>query len=178
MRVIFTARQTEAIDRMAALAGGPLNFEMHASREDHKRTGVIIDAPYIAWALMRHLLLDQLHKRSGARNKSVPRSQASATQRVVEALNTVDRHPAFREVAMAGIVAGVFPAWRLAAPDIRGRKWSPSPIPGADFRILMPGWYITEGFTRWWAMTQAEALADPWHPRDHIEQVHLQFIGL
>lgn len=175
MKIQFTAQQFIAVSKVATSV--PLLAEWVTPERviPVGRTASIVEAPYVAWLQLRDILLGQLHKPSGARVRSVPRSQGKATQKIVAAINAADRHPALRDVAMASLEADSFPVWELAKPDERGRVWSMYPTPGAHFAVLVPHWDWSSGLTYWrpniWAVDRP---ANPLYD----ERTHLQLIGL
>lgn len=174
MDVVLMARQVMAIDRV--VRDPALLREMQIHRDPYGRAGSIISAPYVAWVMVRDVMVNATFKPSGALGR-VPRAQAGCVQRIVKAINTMDRHPALRQVAMSGIMAGVFPVWEALPSDPFKRVWTPMPTPGQPFCILWPQWHFDEGYTAWVAkpVEDAVGLGDG---RLRDEKTHLALIGL
>lgn len=135
--VTFTKRQAEAVQHWVGMA------------ETFTREGSAMWAPYHEWVITRDVLEQHIFSRRGGRKREVPRSVGRAFQTLVAELNYIDRHPAFKRMAMVGIIPEYFPAVQLDEPDVRGRCFSPDlTTPGVQ-GDLKPTWDFEHGITTW-----------------------------
>lgn len=98
-----------------------------------------VEAPYVAWETARRVLMDVIYTPAGGRRRTVPSALSGANRAIVGALNGMDRHPAMQGAGMATHEQQPWlPVWRLPEPDQFGRIFTPLPIIGAQFLVLVP----------------------------------------
>lgn len=139
MRVVLTLLQIKAIEQACA-TDTVLLEELSLERERVTERQVGVTAPYVAWDLVRRAMVEAVYSPAGGIRKLTRSPSLTATRRVVAALNAADRHPALRGAAVAGgKPAALYPAWRIPdGPDQYRRIYSPMPILGAEFVVLVP----------------------------------------
>jgi hypothetical protein len=131
---------------------------------ERDRQSLHVEAPAIAWATLRDHMMQRTFKTSGARAK-VPSGWISSTKRLATSVAKMEAHPCWTGVGLPGTLAEVFPAWRV------GDGWSPYPMLGAPFEILVPEHASRQGMrVTWWI---------PGNPRVEravlVEHNHLAF---
>mgnify|MGYP000611959202 CR=1 FL=1 len=172
MFVRLSDRHVELLDRQFH-QDEVLEFELNRARHQVSAHIFEIEAPYVAWDLVRRDVFDLCYTQTGAVRKRQSQSYGTLLRRVVQAMNAVDRHPALRGVALPGHgPAAMYPAWRRDIGDQFGRIWSALPIIGNEFALLAPQRHEVGGVAVTLWAPDAEGLGRDWYLAD--EAVHLR----
>jgi len=106
-----------------------------------RKTMLDVEAPYAAWKFAASQLRRRAFGPRGGRLSTVPHGVHTSLQVITRALNYMDTHPALRDVGVLGWAVEEIPAWRTGDEDLR---YSPYPIPGNEFVMLLPTWVMVE----------------------------------
>lgn len=98
-----------------------------------------VEAPYVAWDTVRRVMMNNVYSPGGGKRKSIPSAMATAVRAVTAGQNALTRHPAMKGAGLATHDQQPwFPVWRLPEPDQFQRIFTPMPVLGLEFVVLVP----------------------------------------
>lgn len=138
--------------------------QMQLHRERANRTQSDISLPAIAWRQIVDHLKATAYGPMGGRLGKNPPSLYLAIQKIQDAVNEIECHPALSRHGVMGTRTEVIPAWRKLATG-----YSPYPV-GEEFVILMPRHHEHNAvkYTTWYESTSPVGVTEE-------ESFHLRF---